>query len=52
MQIQLRNVSEEYARSVGLPPGTTTITASACLQITAFLSTGVKSEHLPGEPFS
>jgi hypothetical protein len=50
-QITLLNASDEYARSVGLPPGTSSLQVSACLQVTAFLASGTKSERLPGESF-
>ncbi len=52
VQIQLHNVSEEYARAAGLPSGTTAITVSACLQLTAFLASGIKSERVHGEQFA
>jgi hypothetical protein len=49
-QIRLRNVSAEYADALGTTPEEG-IVINACLQVSAFLHTGKKSERLPGEPF-
>jgi hypothetical protein len=46
----LRNVSAEYAEALGTTPEEG-IVINACLQVSAFLHTGKKSESLPGESF-